>query len=132
MVVVFALGASRLGLIGTMAVLVAAQVAGTVGAAVRLSRVMRLRRADLAPFAPLGRIAAAAAAAGVVAAITRFAILPASPFIVVAAGAAMYGFAYVMAIAAARVLGADEWMSLRAIFGRWGITGSPERELLRG
>jgi len=132
MVVVFALGASRLGLIGTMAVLVAAQVAGTVGAAVRLSRVMRLRRADLAPFAPLGRIAAAAAAAGVVAAITRFAIPPASPFIVVAAGAAMYGFAYVMAIAAARVLGADEWMSLRAIFGRWGITGSPERELLRG
>ena len=132
MIVVFALGASRLGLLGTMTVAVAAQVAGTAAAAVRLSRVMQLRRADLAPFAPLGRIAASAAAAGVVAAIARSALPPASPFTVVAVCGATYALAYVAAIAAARVIGTDEWISIRAIFGRWGIATRPERELLRG
>jgi O-antigen/teichoic acid export membrane protein len=113
---VFAAGITRLGLVGTIAVVVAAQVAGTVGAALRLGSVMQLRRADFAAFAVLGRIAAAAAAAGVVAAAVRWVMLPAPPLPILAACGLFYAAAYGAALMAARVLDHEDWAVIRDLF----------------
>lgn len=118
MIAVFAIGAGRLGLTGTVAIVVAAQVAGTAAAAVGLSRVMRLKRADLAPFAALGGIAAAAVVAGAVTAAVRLALVPASAATVVIACGATYALAYGGAIAIARVFVPEEWMAVRGLLER--------------
>ena len=117
-VVAFAIGIGRLGLVGTIVVMVAAQVVGTVAAAVRLSRVMHLRRADFAPFAALGRIAAAAAAAALVAAAVRLALLSAPPAAVVIVCGGAYGLAYATAIVIVRALVPEEWMAIRRVWER--------------
>jgi hypothetical protein len=117
-VVAFAIGIGRLGLVGTIVVMVAAQVVGTVAAAVRLSRVMHLRRADFAPFAALGRIAAAAAAAALVAAAVRLALLSAPPAAVVIVCGGAYALAYATAIVIVRALVPEEWMAIRRVWER--------------
>ena len=121
MTVVLLAGITRLGLVGTIVVVVAVQVLGTAGAAVRLGRVMQLRAADLAPFAVLGRIAAASAAAGVVAAAVRWALRPAAALPIVVASGVCYAGAYGVALLAARVLDRDDWTVLRELFNRGPI-----------
>ena len=118
MAAVFAAGIVRLGLVGTIAVVVAVQVAGTIGAAVRLGHVMHLRRADFAPFAVLGRIAAASAAAGLIAAAVRWLMLPGPPLPVLIACGLFYGGAYGAALLAARVIDRDDWAVVRELFDR--------------
>jgi O-antigen/teichoic acid export membrane protein len=118
LIAVLTFATNRLGLVGTISLMVAVQLLGTIAAAARMSRVIRISRADLAPFAPLGGIAAAAAAAGVVAAATRLALLPASPQTVVIVCGAMYALAYGGAMTAARMLVPEEWALVRAMLDR--------------
>ena len=117
-IAIFAAGAARLGLLGTVAVMVAVQVAGTLGAGIRLSRVMELGAKDFRQFAVLGRIAGAALAAGVVCAAARFALLGSGPFVVLAVGGIAYAAAYAAAIVVAGVLDAGEWSLLRGLLRR--------------
>jgi O-antigen/teichoic acid export membrane protein len=118
MAAMFAAGIVRLGLVGTIAVVVAVQVAGTAGAAIRLGHVMQLRRADFAPFAVLGRIAAASAAAGLIAAAVRWMLLPSPPLPILIAAGLFYAVAYGAALAAARVLDHEDWAVVRDLFDR--------------
>jgi len=118
MTLVFVLGINRLGLLGTIAVVVAVQIAGTVAAATRLSQVMELRTADFAPFAVLARIGGAAVGAGVVAAAVRWAMPPAEPVVVLAACGLAYTTAYGLAIVALRVLDRDDYAVLRGLLDR--------------
>ena len=118
MTVTFVVGMPRLGLLGTISVVVAVQVAGTIGAGWRLSQVMGLRRADYLVFLPTLRIGAAAAAAGVVAVVMRHALIGRSPFAVVSIVAIAYGLAYVLALTAAHVVDAEDVAAIRGIFRR--------------
>jgi O-antigen/teichoic acid export membrane protein len=118
MTLVLALGIGRLGLIGTILVVVVGQVAGTAVAALRLGRVMHVRRADLAPFFVLGRIAAAAGAAGIVCAAVRWMMVTAAPLTVVVICAILYAIAYTLALLAARVVDRHDWAMLRGLFDR--------------
>jgi O-antigen/teichoic acid export membrane protein len=118
MTLIFVLGIERLGLLGTIAIVVAVQVLGTVAAAVRLSLVMALRKPDFAPFAVLGRIAAAAIAAGVVCATVRWAMLPADPPVVLAVCGLFYAISYGLAIVAVRVVDRDDYAVLRGLVHR--------------
>jgi O-antigen/teichoic acid export membrane protein len=124
MMAVFALGTTRLGLLGTIVIVVAVQVIGTAATAVKLSRVMQLHAADFAPFAVLGRIVAASVAAGVVCAATRWALMPAAPFTIVVVCGVFYAGAYGAALLAARVLDRDDWAVLRGVFDRGRQTAS--------
>src|SRR5262245_12215985 len=117
-ILTFVVVGARLGLVGTITIMVAAQIAGTVAAAVRLGRVMRVRRADLAPFRALGGVAAAAASAAIVAAVVRFALVSAPPAIVVMVCGAAYGLAYAAAISVVRALVPDEWKAVRRVWER--------------
>lgn len=117
MTVTFAFGITRLGLLGTIAVVVLAQVAGMFGAAWRLSSVMRLRRRDYSVFAPLLHIAAASLAAGAVAVAARHTLLGWRPFAIVAIVAVVYALAYAVALVAARVLNGEDIAAIRGIFG---------------
>ncbi|PYR01954.1 MAG: hypothetical protein DMF97_06125 [Acidobacteria bacterium] len=116
MTAVFVFGISRLGLLGTIVVVVAVQVIGTAGAAAGLSRVMQLRAADFAPFAVLGRILAASAAAGGVCAAMRWTLMPAAPLTIVVVCGVCYAGVYGVALLAARVLDRDDWVVLRGLF----------------
>ena len=118
MTAVFVFGISRLGLLGTIVVVVAVQVIGTAGAAAGLSRVMQLRAADFAPFAVLGRILAASAAAGGVCAAMRWTLMPAAPLTIVVVCGVCYAGVYGVALLAARALDRDDWVVLRGLFDR--------------
>jgi O-antigen/teichoic acid export membrane protein len=118
MITALSLGITRLGLIGTIALVVAVQLIGTAGAAVRLGHVMHLRAADFKPFAALGRIAVASAAAGVVCAAARWELSSAAPLAIVATCAAVYGAAYAIALLAARVLDREDWIALTGVIAR--------------
>jgi O-antigen/teichoic acid export membrane protein len=111
-------GAARLGLLGTVAVMVAVQLAGTLGAGIRLSHVMGLRAKDFRQFAVLWRIGAAALGAGVVCAVARSALLGAGPLVVLVVGAVAYGLAYAAAITVAGILDAGEWSLVRGLLRR--------------
>ena len=117
-IAIFTAGAARLGLLGTVAVMVAVQIAGTVGAGIRLSRAMGLRTKDFTQFAVLWRIGAAALAAGVVCAVARLAFAQTAPILVLAACAVAYGASYAAAILAAGVLDDSEWSMLRGLIRR--------------
>jgi len=119
-VAILAIGANRLGLLGIVAMMVAVQIAGTLGAAVRLSQVMGLRRRDFSQFAPLGRIAAASFAAGAACAAARFALAPYGAFVTLIVTAIVYAFAYGAAILSAGILEGSEWLRLRQLF-RWQL-----------
>jgi O-antigen/teichoic acid export membrane protein len=118
MTVAFVFGINRLGLLGTIWVVVIVQVAGTVGAAWRLNQVMHVRRTDYQAFAVLIRIGAAAAAAGLIAAAVRHAALAWSPFAIVSTAGVAYALAYVLALGAARVVEPEDVAAIGAIFGR--------------
>src|SRR6185295_15592234 len=128
MTLTFVLGIERLGLLGTIAVVVAVQVLGTAAAAVRLSLVMALRKPDFAPFAVLGRIGAAAIAAGVVCAAVRWAMLPADPPVVLMVCGLFYAIAYWLAIVAVRVVDRDDYAVLRGLVNRGPM--APRRTVL--
>jgi len=123
MAAVFALGIARLGLVGTITVVVLVQVAGTVGASVRLGHVMRLRRADFAVFAVLVRIAAAAAGAGVVAAAVRWMLLPAAPIAILAVCGLFFAAAYGAALLTAGIVDREDWAVVRDLFDRRRVRG---------
>jgi O-antigen/teichoic acid export membrane protein len=118
MTVTFVVGIHRLGLLGTISVVVIVQLAGTIGAAWRLTHVMHVRRSDFAAFVVLIRIGAAAVAAGALAMVVRHALIARSPFAIVSSVGVAYAVAYVLALGAARVVEADDVAAMRAIFGR--------------
>jgi hypothetical protein len=109
-------GISRLGLLGAISLVVAMQIAGTVGAGWRLSQVMGLRRADYGAFAPLAGIGVAAVAAGGVAIFVRHALAGWSPFSIVTIAGAAYGLSYAVALMRSDVVDAED-VAIRAIFG---------------
>src|SRR5262245_2378393 len=120
MIVVFAIGMNRLGLVGTVAVMVATQIVGTFAAGARLWRVMGLRAADAKRFGILGRIGRDAIVAGAACAVARLIVLPAGAYAVVAVGAVAYGIAYAIAVVVAGILEPAEWSVLgRAITRGW-------------
>jgi O-antigen/teichoic acid export membrane protein len=120
-IAVFAVGVRRLGLVGTVAFMVAVQVAGTFGAGIRLSHVMGLRARDFARFAVLGRIGGAALAAGIVSAATRLALVQAGPYYILVACAMTYTATYAAAILAGGILESSEWALLRGLMRRESI-----------
>jgi O-antigen/teichoic acid export membrane protein len=115
---VLAAGAHRFGLLGTVAVMVAVQIAGTLGAGIRLSHVMGLGRKDFRQFGVLWRIGGAALAAGVACAATRLLLLNTSPIVLLIVCAMTYGLAYAGAILAAGVLDDGEWSMLQSLLRR--------------
>jgi hypothetical protein len=117
MTTTFALGIRRLGLLGTITVVVLVQAAGTIGAAWRLSSVMRLKRRDYAVFASLMHIAAASLAAGGVAIAVRHALLGWRPLAIVSIAALANALAYALALVAARVLDSEDLAAIRGICG---------------
>jgi len=117
MTATFAFGITRLGLLGTISVVVLVQAAGMIGAAWRLSSVMRLKRRDYSVFAPLLHIAAASLAAGAVAVAARHTLLGSRPFAIVSIVAVAYALAYAAALVAARVLNGEDIAAIRGIVG---------------
>jgi O-antigen/teichoic acid export membrane protein len=115
---VLAFAVDELGPVGTMAVTVAVQVAGTVAAAARLIRVMGLGRPDLAQFAVLGRVAAAACGAGVVSAAVRHFAQPATPLATAVLCGVVYAAVYGAMLVALRVIDRDEMASLLQLVSR--------------
>jgi O-antigen/teichoic acid export membrane protein len=125
MIGVFALGMQRLGLLGTVAVMVIVQVAGTFAAGARLWRVMGLRAADAKRFGILGRIARDAVVAGAACGVIRLAVLPAGAHAVVLVGAVTYAVAYAIAILADGILEPEEWFLVRRVIPRAWMPAQP-------
>jgi O-antigen/teichoic acid export membrane protein len=118
MLLVFALWMNRLGLIGTVGVMVAVQALGTFAAGARLWQVMGLRAADAKRFGILGRIGRDALVAGAASAAVRLLILPAGAHAVVAICAITFGVAYALAILVDGVLEPEEWAVIRRVMSR--------------
>lgn len=120
-VAVLAPATRRLGLTGTVAIIVVAQITGTLCAGARLSRLMGLGRRDFRQFAVLGRIAGAALAAGAVCAAVRLPLRASPPALILVACAIVYAAAYVPVILAAGVLDSADWSRLRHVRLRHGV-----------
>jgi O-antigen/teichoic acid export membrane protein len=102
---------SDLGLVGVIATVVAAQVAGIAFTAIRMARMLGMRRSDLRLFAGVGRAAASAAAAAGVTALLRIWV-GGPPWLVLAACAAVFAVLYAAAAIWSRALRLSEIRTL--------------------
>lgn len=89
---------SRLGLAGTIGLVVAVTAVERVVTAAKVWRMLELGWRDLALFGDVARLAAAAAASGLVAAVARGALDGAPPAVVLASGGLVFGLAYAGAV----------------------------------
>ena len=104
---------ARAGLVGTIAVVVAAAAVERVMTAAKVWRILGLRAGDAALFGPIGRIGAAAAAAALVAVAARAGLGDVPPVAVLAAGALVFGAAYALALVVAGVPTRAEYASVQ-------------------
>src|SRR6185369_6134365 len=93
----------RLGPVGTIGIVVVANVVERLATTSKVWRILGLGARDVALFSGIGRLAVAAAAAGFVAALARAGIAGAPPIVSLASGAVVFGIVYAAAIAIANV-----------------------------
>jgi len=112
-------GVLRFGPVGAIAVVVAANFAERVAAALKFGRVIGFRRGDLPLLRDVGKIAGASLAAGLAALLARALLLPhLPPFFVLAATACVFAPVYLGAVALLGVPTDEERGELRRRAGR--------------
>lgn len=111
-----------LGLVGIIATLILANIAGWCVAAWRMARLLHAERRDLALFADVGRIAVVAGVAALVTMLVRQLVQPTAAWRELLLDAPVYAIVYVVGILLARVLRRDElrrllWEVRRSVLG---------------
>ena len=106
-------GTRELGLVGTVAVVVATALIERGVTAIRMLRVVGATRRDIPLLKDIGKVAVAASAAAAVAALIRSSVLPASPLTILVVCAAFFSLAYLVAIQLFGVLTQAERQMIR-------------------
>lgn len=113
---------AALGLLGVIATVMVANIAGWFVSALRMARLLQFERRDLALFGDVGRIALVTAAAALVALGVRLLLAPAAPWRTLLVCSTLFALVYVAGVAQWRVLRKDEIIRLlrevtRSVFG---------------
>ncbi len=122
-------GAASLGLVGVIAAVVAANLAGWLVSVVRMARMLEMRRSDLRLFRDVAAIGACAVTAAAACAALRAVLADLPPWTVVAACVPAYGLVYVAALFRFRAVRPAE---LKALWTEVSRAGWPRRTRLSG
>jgi O-antigen/teichoic acid export membrane protein len=122
--------AATLGLLGVIATVIVAAIAGWCVTAVRMARLLQADRRDLTLFRDVGRIAIVTSIAALAAVGVRWLVSPAAPWRMLLLCGSLFALVYVAGIVQWRVLRKDEVVRLlrevtRSVFGAraWKASG---------